>query len=221
MILNSDDLKKYYGLVNGFIDNYIEEYKISPDKLKKYLSDKNKFNNFVKRNNLEGIKNIERVITDVIDDRFWMYKDKIGKVKKFESFINESFDPFDGLEDSNIKHEKYLSNHFDVSLSSVSKIGDNNYNIELFNGDKKVYFYTGDDIYQIKINIKNDYLESFYKMKIELDGISLNISDITDKPSISENLYDKIDIQFISNYLKDLLECDNYQIIDEDNILIF
>ena len=37
MINNSEDLNKYYNIVNQYVDEYIDKWKIKPTNLKNYL----------------------------------------------------------------------------------------------------------------------------------------------------------------------------------------
>lgn len=233
MIINSEDLKKYYGMINGFIDNYIEEYKISPKNLKKYLSDKNKFNNFVKRNNLEGIKNIEKVITDVLDDRVWMYNDlnKVSNknknsymkkeslnIKKFGQYIKESTGGvkiFSSVGKPTIEHEKVLSDYLDVSLSSIEG-ANGEFSV---NGEIYTVFLEG-EIDKIRGEIMEHYVESILGKEISPDkfhfdlesedGIYIPISEIVNEKLLKESLDEIVDIDFTIGVITEIYEDFNY-----------
>ena len=121
MIKNSEDANKYYRVVNEYIDDYLDNWKINPVNLKKYLN-KERLSRFIERKGLKEISNIDIIINDVIDDRISIEKDK---VMKFESYLISESSEFKieeiskcvqvGIGKSNISHEKKLADFFDVS----------------------------------------------------------------------------------------------------------
>jgi len=56
---NSEEVNKYYKLINEYIDIYLDNWKISPKKLKRYLSSE-RISNFLEKKGLKEIKNIEK-----------------------------------------------------------------------------------------------------------------------------------------------------------------
>ena len=83
-INNSEDANKYYQMINGLVDDYIDKWKVRPSKLSAYLKPGGqRFNKFLERNKLKGISGAERILRDVIEDREHMEKDG---VVTFESF---------------------------------------------------------------------------------------------------------------------------------------
>lgn len=87
-ITNSGEVNSYYKIINDIIDEYLIKWNIKPSQLKKYLKpggDKFKF--FLKKHNLENIKEIQKIIIDIIDDRVFLEKDKL---LTFERFVNHN-----------------------------------------------------------------------------------------------------------------------------------
>ena len=59
MINNSEDLNKYYNIVNQYVDEYIDKWKIKPTNLKNYLlGNKSRLVNFLEK---KGLKDINRI----------------------------------------------------------------------------------------------------------------------------------------------------------------
>lgn len=85
-IYSSEELTKYYNQINNIIDEYIEEWKIRPTRLKKYLKPNTKrFKSFLKQNNLEDIQNIDKIINDVLEDRVGLEKDRLLSFENFKT----------------------------------------------------------------------------------------------------------------------------------------
>jgi hypothetical protein len=78
MINNSEDLNKYYNIVNQYVDEYIDKWKIKPTNLKNYLlGNKSRLVNFLEKKGLRDINRIDRVVSDVIEHRVELYKDGV------------------------------------------------------------------------------------------------------------------------------------------------
>ena len=129
MIRNSEDANKYYQLVNQYIDEYTDTHKIRPVNLGRYLKNSDKLKNFLERKGLKDVQNINRVISDVVEDRIAMEKDLVKTFESFKMFESEEFKIlnlrqclYKGIDKSNIHHEKILADYFDVSLSHVDII---------------------------------------------------------------------------------------------------
>ena len=69
-INNREDANKYYQQINELIDDYMDKWKIRPSNLKRYLQPgSERFNRFLKRNNFKEVNGIDRILSDVIEDR--------------------------------------------------------------------------------------------------------------------------------------------------------
>jgi 5-methylcytosine-specific restriction endonuclease McrA len=69
-INNREDANNYYKLINGLVDDYIDNHKIRPSKLSSYLKPGGqRFNKFLERNKLKDVKGAEIILKD--DIFFW------------------------------------------------------------------------------------------------------------------------------------------------------
>lgn len=182
----SEEVTKYYDIVNGYIDEYINEWKILPSNLKKYFTS-NKIDDFLKKNNLTEIENIKKIVEDVIDDRYAMEEDG---VLKFNEFVSESI----FINNSDVSHERVLADLYNVSMDHISTIDSkqHKYKVSDFGSIIDVIIYNEDDIVQFKesiipILIKNLNSKSIdiHKVDVGLNsgkevkfGISVYISDL-------------------------------------------
>lgn len=215
MIKNSEDANKYYELVNKYIDNYVEKWKVKPQNLKKYL-DKERLSRFIERNGLKEVLNINTVINDVISDRISMEKDN---VMKFESFlISESSEfkleeisqcLYSGMGKSNIEHEKILADYFDVSLSQIDVVDSDLHKFKAITYgpnkvDQEYIVYTSNEIEKISENIKtySNKKSMNQNISIDLGGIvmKLNTNSFIDTQKIDNAIGD-----FVSNNIMDIL----------------
>lgn len=199
---DSEGLSKYYQLANEFVDVYLDKWKISPRKLKLYLGKNEKMVNFLKRNGLENIENIHRVISDVLEDRSSMEMDS---VVKFESFmvlesndINES-DIYKiiskGIDKTNISHEKILSDVLDVSLSEINVLEVNSHKFSV--EDIEYLVYTKEEIVIIGQNIIDYCINKILQKDISIEiseshPISMKSSSIIDKSKLEREISSQI-----------------------------
>ena len=88
MINNREDANKYYQQVNELIDEYIDKWKIKPSSLGRYLKPgSDRFNKLLGRNNLKEVNGIDRVLSDVIEDRVNMERDAVLTFENFKFLI--------------------------------------------------------------------------------------------------------------------------------------
>jgi hypothetical protein len=142
-IKSREDANKYYQLVNELIDEYMDRGKIRPSNLKRYLQPGGeRFKKFLTRNKLNEITGIERILSDVIEDRANMESDGVLTFESFKFFESDVFKTsslkqcfYKGLEKADIEMEKALADFFDTNLGSI----------DVVDSDKHVFFI--DDIW--------------------------------------------------------------------------
>ncbi len=213
MIKNSEEANKYYKLVNEYIDKYLEDWKIDPTNLKKYL-DKKRLARFIEKKGLKDIKNIEIVINDTIEDRISMEKDKI---MKFESYIiSESSSDlkiqeisqclYIGMGKSNIEHEKLLADYFDVSLSQIDIVNSESHKFKI--DEVEYVIYTKEEMGIISNNLSLYSISKIMskKLSIDLSGINLEIDSFLNNESLEKSIKMKID-ENIQNIVSNILNC--------------
>lgn len=218
--LNSSEIiNKYYSLINKLLSEYVEKWNISPSRLKKYFKPGGKkIKNFIKRNNLENVKNIEKIILDVIEDFYGMEKDKILNKKIFEStsLSNKDFYfyekiSFDNNEKTILNKKKILADYFDTSLGQIKTIDKEKNIFKLNNWDKDkiiVVIHSFEDIKKIKNalieylynKITNRDITLFYDIIIKLHEIT-NFNEFKEKINILLSKKEKIFLKILSNMI--------------------
>lgn len=196
---NSEDVNKYYKLINEYIDDYLSNWKINPKKLKKYLNT-NRINNFLEKKGLNGIKNINRVIDDIVQDRIHFEDEKVMKFENyiFESIENDSIDIGQclhrGINKSNIDHEKIIADHYDVSLSEIDVLDSNTHKFKIENDEFIIY--KEDEIEIIKENLKEWAIKNILEREIIVDiggkEIKLLMSKLVSDKSVEDAISNEI-----------------------------
>jgi len=217
MSINSrEDANKYYQLINGLVDDYIDNHKIRPSKLKTYLKPGGqRFNKFLERNKLKDIKGSEIILKDIIEDREYMESDG---VITFESFnLLESVEYkistlkqclYKGIDNADIKMEKALADCFDVNLGSIDVVDSEKHKFKLEdweNDDWNIVIYSEEECQVIKENLIQHLFEKFSEEKIELiEGLKIDLSNLINQELFTEKLEDIIDEK---KFLKIISDC--------------
>lgn len=214
MIKSHEEANKYYQLINQYIDDYVDKHKILPSRLGSYLKNNERLINFLAKRGLGDIKNMNRVIDDVIEDRIALEKDGIIK---FESFISESVEYKDiktslmkGIERATIKHEKILADYFSVSLSHVDVTNSDKHLFSVEdNQTKQVYIFTSDELDIIKENVKYFLVKNLKDSSVGIDliGEKIPISSIMDDDKSEEYFDSIIDDNKLFTIIKKTLNC--------------
>ena len=129
-ISNREEANKYYQQINQLVDNYIDNYKIRPSKLRSYFKpNSERFQRFLKKNGLDSIDGANRILNDVIDDRVSLEKDGVVTFETFKYFESDEFKIrsmreclYKGIEKSTLAQEKVLADFFDTNLGSIDII---------------------------------------------------------------------------------------------------
>ena len=221
-----ENLNKYYKLVNEYVDEYLDKWKIHPKKLKTFLKNTKNLSNFLKKKGLENLNLAERILSDIIDDRVCIENDL---VMKFESFsLKESVEInkihqclLIGINSTNIDHEKILADLLDVSLSEIDLLDPDQHKFTINNCEYIIF--TKNEIEIIEDNIKEYCFNTIIQNKISIDlgkseSISFISNDIFDshslKSKISLDIKGKIKEVILSilnlNLNADLLESDHF-----------
>lgn len=214
-INNREDANKYYQLINDLVDDYTEKWKIRPSNLKKYLKPGgDRFNRFLERNKLKDIKGCDRILKDVIEDRFSLEKDGVLTFESYKVFESDEFKIssmkeclYKGIEKSTTKMEKILADYFDTNLSDIDIEDSSKHKFKINewqNDDVSIIIYSEEELDIIKENVTNHLLDEIKSKEVKLtDDISLNLSDLIDVSSyekkMSEKLTDNYCIKLIEN----------------------
>lgn len=198
MINNREDANRYYQMINGLVDDYLEKWKIRPSNLKRYLQPgSERFNKFLERNKLKDIKGAEVILKDVIEDRYYMESDGVITFESFKLLESDEFKInslkeclYKGIDKANLDYEKILADYFDTNLGDIDVIDSDKhlFKINEWQGeDVKVVIYKKDDIDIIKYNMTEHLFLELTKKSIEIiDGIKVNLSDM-----IKSNMFEE------------------------------
>jgi hypothetical protein len=199
MSLNSrEDVNKYYQIINDLVDVYIDKWKIKPSNLKKYLKPgSERFNKFLERNKLNNIKGTDRILKDVIEDRYNMEKDGVIKFESFKIFESNEFKfeslkqcLYKGIEKANLEMEKILADYFDTSLGQIDVVDSDKhmFNLSNWKNDKnEVIIYSKEELEIIKQNMTEYLFSELTKKSVEIiNDIKINLSDL-----IKEDIFEQ------------------------------
>lgn len=225
-INNREDANRYYQIINDLVDDYVDKWKIRPSKLKKYLKPgSQRFKNFLERNKLSEIQGSDRILKDIIDDRYHMEKDGVLSFESFKYFESNEFkiqslkqSLYKGIEKSNINMEKILADYFDTNLGDIDIIDSDKHIFKLNdwnNSDYEVIIYSKDEINVITDNIIEHLYSELSNKKIELtEHISIELSDLINKELFTSKIGKVLTEDLIKKLISDALD-GNFKFKDE------
>ncbi len=198
-----EDANKYYQVINGLIDDYIDKWKIRPSNLKRYLQPgSERFKKFLERNGLSEIKGAERVLRDVIDDREAMESDGIITFESFKLFESEEFKLnslkqclYKGVEKSSTNHEKALADYFDTSLGHIDIIDSYKhiFKVNTWNRDLEVIIYNKEEIDLITENMLDYLYNEMKSKKVELSGgLKVDLGNLISEESFKKEVIENV-----------------------------
>lgn len=214
MISNSEDLNKYYNIINGLVDNYVESNKIKPSSLLNYLTPgSERFRKFLTRNGLNEVQGTDVILRDVLIDRAGMEEDGVYTFESFKYYESVEFKIsnlkqclYKGVEKSDIKSEKIIADYFDVNLGDIDVVDSEKHTFKINdwnNDDWEVIIYSKEDLDIIKSNIKDYLFIELSSSSVSLVGdVKLELNDLIDKETYNRKLEDKL----TSDYLTKLIE---------------
>lgn len=202
-ISNREDANKYYQLINGLVDEYVESHKIRPSKLRTYFKPNGeRFQKFLKKNGLDNIQGANQVLNDVIDDRVSEEVDGVITFETFKYFESEEFKIssmkeclYKAIEKSTLSQEKVLADYFDTNLSSIDIVDTykHHFKLEDWEGDTKhVVIYSEEEFEVIKNNFVEYFFSEISKRKIEVGNFEIELENLIDKKMFFEKLENKL-----------------------------
>lgn len=198
-----EDANKYYQVINGLVDDYIDKWKVRPSNLKRYLQPgSERFNRFLERNGLKEIKGADRVLRDVIEDRESMEKDGVITFENFNLFESEEFKLsslkqclYKGIEKSTRTHEKVLADHFDTSLGHIDIVDSDKhiFSVDVWGKKSSVVIYSKEEIGTITENMLEYLFSEIKNKKVELPGnITVNLGNLITEDSFKKEVEENI-----------------------------
>ena len=200
-INNREDANKYYQKINELIDDYMDKWKIRPSNLKRYLQPgSERFNKFLLRNDLKEVNGIDRVLSDVIDDRVNMETDGVLTFESFKFFESDEFKVsnlkgslYKGVEKSDLNMEKVLADVFDTNLGSIDVVDSDKhfFKVNDWNGKNiNVLIYSLEELKVIEGNIFDYLYNELCKKDIELtSNIHVKLSDLVKRDIFEDKMY--------------------------------
>lgn len=215
-INNREDANKYYQQINELIDDYMDKWKIRPSNLKRYLQPgSERFTKFLHRNNLKEVNGIDRVLSDIIEDRVNMEEDGVLTFESFKLFESNDFKVsnlkqclYKGIDKADLNMEKVLADVFDTNLGSIDVVDSDKH---IFNVDNlNVIVYSKEDLEVIKNNIIDHLYEELKSKKVLLGGlVELPLSSITgDVGYIRFSIGSELNLESVISHL---LEAEHYE----------
>ncbi|CAG7580481.1 MAG: hypothetical protein SLAVMIC_00437 [uncultured marine phage] len=228
--VTSENINDLYGKINELIDSYFE-WKVKPSSLKRYLKKGSiGLKKFIERNDLGNIDKIDKIILDVVDDRFGMEDDGVLTFERYSTFVED--DKMDGpntreghteilynnVGDSNIEYEKIIADHYRTSLGHVEVVSEAQHLYDVNNGT--VIVFSDEDLGEISNNLAGfiyDFLsESVIQMKtlnisLKLEGLIGNEEDLKSKMNVNDTKFQDDTIDVIS----EILQNDDYKYIGD------
>lgn len=213
-IKTSDELNKYYDIINKLIDDYIIKNKIKPSSLKRYLKPgSDKFKKFLIKNNLSDVKNIEVILNDVIEDRYNMEKDGILQFESYKLYESDTFRIksmsealLKGINKANIEHEKVIADYYDTNLSEINIISseDHQFKVNVWNSYNFVIIYSEEELSIIKENIKEFLYEEISNKTIDLNiDVTIKLLDLINKTNLEKQLDNILDENMVIKLITD------------------
>ena len=216
-INNREDANKYYQVINGLVDDYLDKWKVRPSNLKRYLQPgSERFNKFLERNKLKDIKGAAVILKDIIEDRDSMEQDGVITFESFKMFESEEFkihslkqSLYKGIEKSTQQMEKVLADHFDTNLGDIDIVDSDKHIFKINdwnNHDVEVIIYSKEDLEIIEGNMIDHLYTELSKSKITLtDSISIDLSDLVKEEVFENKMFDIFTPEFLIKTISDLL----------------
>ena len=206
--ITKDNINDYYKRINELIDDYFK-WNVSAKKLSTYFKNESKLKSFISTNKLDNIKGIERVITDVIEDRSNIERDK--KVKKFESFSTaNSIDKDDIsivmykpneilIHDSS--NTKILADFFDTSVDHVIWSNDK-YEVDTLTGEFECLIFNEEDMSELRENICDYIIDNIKSKDIVIGNSGIRVSmDTILTPDVRKVTMSSVSVKVIKHSL--------------------
>ena len=216
-INNKEDANRYYQVINGLVDDYLDKWKVRPSNLKRYLHPgSERFNKFLERNKLKDIKGADVILKDIIEDRDSMEQDGIITFESFKMFESEEFkihslkqSLYKGIEKATSSQEKVLADHFDTNLGDIDIIDADKHIFKINdwnNHDVEVVIYSKEDLEVIEGNMIDHLYTELSKSKITLtDNISIELKDLVKEEVFENKMFDIFTPEFLIKTISDLL----------------
>lgn len=214
--ITRENIDELYKKVNELIDNYFT-WKIKPSSLKNYLKNGSiGLHKFIKFNELDIYENIEKIVSDIVDDRYSLELDGIKKFEKFEFADDEKSDIdsilYKNLDNTGFRYEKILADYFKVSLSNIKEedLEKHIYTIDSLNDVHLVFILSSEDLEKIKKNLIEYTFDYINRTNLKMESLFLKFSlkDKVEEKLFKEKLSEEVKDMNIQDWITDVLDVD-------------
>lgn len=190
--IDSDNIDEYYEIVNNKIDKYFD-HNIDPKSLKRYLKrGSNAMGKFIEQSELTDVKNIEKVIEDVIEDR--IAKEEL-EIMTFENFSTDNFNIKFSLSEN---EQHIIADIYKVSLGHL--VVDNNHvKLTGVKSERELYVFTREHLDNIFKQVCDKAYTQLTNDFINFDLLNLDIklNGKIDKELFKSKTFDDINTNLI------------------------
>lgn len=216
-INNSEDLNKYYKIINELVDDYVEKHKIRPSKLVSYLKPgSERFKKFLIKNQLESVNGSDIILRDVLVDRSGMEEDGVYTFEKYKYFESTEFKITDikkclykGIEKADIKYEKAIADYFDINLGDIDILDSEKHEFKISdwqNDSWSVIVYSLDDIEIIKMNLVEHVLGEINKQTVVInDVVEVSLEKLINEEEAQKQLVEKFSDNKVNEVINSIL----------------
>lgn len=224
--IDRTNIDNLYQKVNELIDTYFT-WNIKPSALKNYLKKGSiGLKKFIQNNSLEVYENIEKIIEDIVDDRYSLELDGVRKFENFDFKIDENIEQSDvdkvlysNLKESNIGYEKILADLYRISLSNVIEENTkaHRYSVSESEDTHLVIIFSKDDLEIIKSNIIEYAFDYLSKIDIKMESLFLkfNLKNKLDKSLFESKMVEETKDMKVEDWISDVLDIEEYQFKSE------
>jgi hypothetical protein len=217
-INNSEELNKYYKIINELVDDYVEKHKIRPSKLVSYLKPgSERFKKFLIKNQLESVNGSDIILRDVLVDRSGMEEDGVYTFEKYKYFESTEFKITDikkclykGIEKADIKYEKAIADYFDINLGDIDILDSEKHEFKISdwqNDNWDVVVYSEEDIVIIKNNLVDHVLGELKEQTVSINEIiDISLDRIIDEEEALSKLSSKFTVHKTNEVITSILK---------------
>jgi hypothetical protein len=200
--------------------------KIRPNNLKRYLQPgSERFNKFLKRNQLNEISGIERVLADVIEDRAAMESDGVMTFENFKIFESDEFMSasikqaiYKGIDKADVEMEKALADYFDTNLGSIDIVDADKHIFYIEEENLNAVCFSLEEMNLIEENVIEHLFDEMKRKKMNLidpmiGDLFINIGEIINnnnevKEVFKNALKEKLDDGMLAHIIGEVLSND-------------
>lgn len=221
--INPDNINDYYQKINELIDEYFS-WNVKPSALKKYFKPGGLgVKKFIERNNLSNVLNINKIIKDVVEDRYSMEKDGVLTFESFGAEMVEDilssndigtgldFILYNNIEPSDLKEEKIIADYYRTSLGHVTEVNKDlhEYTVDVLKSDYNIIIFSEEDFGKITDNLVEYIMNYLSKKSVTVAPLNINVQldHLIDREAVKAMVDSK---SYIVNIISEILNTHEY-----------